>query len=392
MPGEAERWARVKEILGKAIEAAPEERRALVEHACAGDATLQREVEALLQFSGDTAQLDRCVSESILEAVAGHAAAPSQIGPYRVERELGSGGMGTVYLGVRADDQLPARAAIKITQWGGAALLERFRHERRILAGLIHPYIARLLDAGMLEDGRPYFVMEYVDGLPIDRYVDDARPAVLPLFLKVCAAVQFAHQNLVIHRDLKPGNILITRDGDPRLLDFGIAKLMAGEGDAASEVTLPWERMLTPSSASPEQARGGAVTVTSDVYSLGLLLYRLLTGVSAYAGAKDFPTEPARAIREYEPPAASTAPHLNPRMRRLLRGDLDNILRRPWKRSRSGAMRRCANSRPISNGTCRGCRWRRGRRRSPTAPASSCAATAWPSRRRRCWRSRSGSG
>jgi tetratricopeptide (TPR) repeat protein len=153
-------------------------------------------------------------------------------------------------------------------------------------------------------------------------------PAVLELFLKVCSAVQFAHQNLVIHRDLKPGNILVTESGEPRLLDFGIAKLMAGDPWAEKEMTQPWERMLTPSTASPEQASGEAITMASDVYSLGVLLYRLLTGVSPYAGAKDFTGDPVRVIREYEPPPASTAANLSRRARGLLRGDLDNILRK----------------------------------------------------------------
>jgi non-specific serine/threonine protein kinase/serine/threonine-protein kinase len=249
--------------------------------------------------------------------------------------------MGTVFLGVRDDDELPARVALKVIQAGSReALLERFRRERRILASLIHPYIARLLDAGKLDDGRPYFVMEYVDGQTIDAYVASHRLAthrptlapgkgVLELFLKVCSAVQFAHQNLVIHRDLKPSNILVTASGEPRLLDFGIAKLLAEDDPSATgEMTQPWERMLTPLSASPEQASGEAVTMACDVYSLGVLLYRLLTGVSPYAGAKDFNIDPARVIREYEPPLASTAGNLSRPVRAVPQGDLDNILRK----------------------------------------------------------------
>ena len=162
----------------------------------------------------------------------------------------------------------------------------------------------------------------------IDQYVASHQPAVLELFLKVCSAVQFAHQNMVIHRDLKPGNILVTASGEPRLLDFGIAKLLAGEDLSSWEMTQPRERMLTPLSASPEQAGGETVTMTSDVYSLGVLLYRLLTGVSPYAGAKDFHTDPVRAIREYEPALASTAANLTRRARALLEGDIDNILRK----------------------------------------------------------------
>ena len=328
MPDEQARWARVREIVDRALESGPEERHALVVRACGGDTSLEEEVESLLDCSGETSRLDRCLVDAVQSAVAEHSTAPERIGPYRIERVLGSGGMGTVYLGVREDDQLPARVAIKVTHSGGENLLERFRSERRILAGLIHPYIARLLDAGRLDDGRPYFVMEYVDGRPIDQYVADVQPPVLELFLKVCAAVQFAHQNLVIHRDLKAGNILVTETGDPRLLDFGIAKLMAGDREARMEETLPWDRMLTPAAASPEQASGGPVTMASDVYSLGVLLYRLLTGASPYAGAKEFTQEPARVIREYEPPLASAAPGVNPRVRRQLAGDLDNILRK----------------------------------------------------------------
>jgi len=335
MPEQAANWERVKEIVGLALEARGEARSTLIADACAGDAALRKEVESLLQYSGHTGVLDRVVSETVHHAIAANAAPPWRIGPYRIERELGSGGMGTVYLGIREDDQFPARVAIKVTQRGGEALLERFKHERRILAGLIHPYIARMLDAGMLEDGRPYFVMEYVDGRPIDEFVEQVRPAVLELFLKVCAAVQFAHQNLVIHRDLKPGNILVTETGDPRLLDFGIAKLMAGADVIQSDETRPWERMLTPSSASPEQVAGGAITIASDVYSLGVLLYRLLTGVSPYAGAPDFNVDPARAIREYEPPPASSTARLGPRERRMLLGDLDNILRKALEKEPS---------------------------------------------------------
>jgi hypothetical protein len=267
----------------------------------------------------------------------GSTEAPVRIGTYRIERVLGSGGMGTVYLGVRDDDELPARVALKVIQAGSSgALLERFRRERKILSGLIHAYIARLLDAGKLADGRPYFVMEYVDGQTIDQCVASHQLGILELFLKVCSAVQFAHQSLVIHRDIKPGNILVTASGEPRLLDFGIARLLAGDGPSAeSEMTQPRERMLTPLSASPEQAGGEAVTMASDVYSLGVLLYRLLTGVSPYAGARNLGTDPVRVIREFEPPLASTAANLTRRARALLEGDLDNILRKALEKDPS---------------------------------------------------------
>jgi tetratricopeptide (TPR) repeat protein len=329
VPKDPQSWDRVKKVLDLVLDAAPDARRGVVTAACAGDSTLQGEVESLLSYADRTGKLDDCLRETVRDAIGSVAQAPARIGPYRVERELGSGGMGNVYLGVRDDDQLPARVALKVIQTAGSeALLERFYRERRILAGLIHPYIVRLLDAGKLENGQPYFVMEYVEGRPIHQYTALHRETVLELFLKVCAGVQFAHQNLVIHRDLKPGNILVTESGDPRLLDFGIAKLLAAETWASEETTQPWERMLTPSSASPEQASGEAVTIASDVYSLGVLLYRLLTGVSPYAGAKDFAGDPARVIREYEPPPASTVANLGRRERGMLRGDLDNILKK----------------------------------------------------------------
>jgi eukaryotic-like serine/threonine-protein kinase len=333
MPTEPQRWARVKQVLNLAMDASPEERPKVVREACEGDSGLESDVESLLAYSGQTGKLDVCLHENV-RSLVWSAETPSRIGPYRVERVLGSGGMGTVYLGVRDDDELPTRVALKVIQAGSSqALLGRFRRERRILAGLIHPYIARLLDAGKLDDGRPYFVMEYVDGQTIDEYVArEPLPAVekevLELFLKVCSAVQFAHQNLVIHRDLKPSNILVTANGEPRLLDFGIAKLLARDDASTGEMTQPWERMLTPVSASPEQASGETITLATDVYSLGVLLYRLLTGVSPYAGAKDFATDPGRVIREYEPPLASSAGSLSRRARASLEGDLDNILRK----------------------------------------------------------------
>jgi len=333
MPDVPEHWARVKEVLNLALDSSPADRPHVVKQACSGDSSLESDVESLLAYTGQTGKLDLCLQESVRRFYSS-TEAPSRIGPYRVERELGSGGMGTVYLGVRDDDGLPARVALKVIQSGtNEALLERFRRERRILAGLIHPYIARLLDAGKLDDGRPYFVMEDVEGQSIDEYVELHHPPVLELFLRVCSAVQFAHQNLVIHRDLKPGNILVTAGGEPRLLDFGIAKLLAADDTTAGlEVTQPLDRLLTPTGASPEQASGEPVTMASDVYSLGVLLYRLLTGASPYARAPDFRTDPIRAIREYEPPLASTAGDLTRRARALLAGDVDNILRKAMEK------------------------------------------------------------
>jgi eukaryotic-like serine/threonine-protein kinase len=329
MPDDPQHWARVKQVLNLALDASPAERLNVVREACAGSSVLESDVESLLAYSSQTGELDRCLHQTVRGMIL-TAEAPSRIGPYRIERVLGSGGMGTVYLGVRHDDELPARVALKVIQGGSSeALLERFRRERRILAGLIHPYIARLLDAGKLDDGRPYFVMEYVDGQTVDEYVALHPETTLELFLKVCSAAQFAHQNLVIHRDIKPGNILVTASGEPRLLDFGISKLLAGDDPTSGmEKTQPFERLLTPLSASPEQVIGDSVTMASDVYSLGVLLYRLLTGVSPYAGSKDVSTDPLRVIREYEPPPASTTSSLTRRARASLEGDLDNILQK----------------------------------------------------------------
>ncbi|MGD0047199.1 MAG: protein kinase [Bryobacteraceae bacterium] len=329
-------WVRVKQVLNLAMDASPAERATVLREACDGDSVLESDVESLLLYANETGKLDDCLHETV-SSMIWSAEAPVRIGPYRIERVLGSGGMGTVYLGVRDDDELPAQVALKVIQAGSSgALLERFRRERKILSGLIHPYIARLLDGGKLDDGRPYFVMEYVDGQTIDQYVASHQLGILELFLKVCSAVQFAHQSLVIHRDIKPGNILVTASGEPRLLDFGIARLLAGDGPSAeSEMTQPRERMLTPLSASPEQAGGEAVTMASDVYSLGVLLYRLLTGVSPYAGARNLGTDPVRVIREFEPPLASTAANLTRRARALLEGDLDNILRKALEKDPS---------------------------------------------------------
>jgi non-specific serine/threonine protein kinase/serine/threonine-protein kinase len=206
----------------------------------------------------------------------------------------------------------------------------RFRTERQVLASLDHPNIARLLDGGTLGDGQPYLVMDYIEGRPIDLFAVERKletEAVLRLFLKVCSASQFAHQNLVIHRDLKAGNVLVSADGEPHLLDFGIAKLLNPTGIEMYR-TQPWQRLLTPVSASPEQVSGGIVTTATDVYSLGVLLYSLLTKVPFYGGAKDFTTDPGRAVREYEPPPASDAPNLPTNVRRQLAGDLDTIVRK----------------------------------------------------------------
>ncbi len=321
----AEHWQRIKNVLGAVDGLNGAERETALDVLCGGDPELRQEVDSLL------AQEDRI---TLLNEPAGDitrlGSEPRQAGPYRIERLIGAGGMGAVYLATRADEQYRKRVAIKIIQsLSGNRLERRFKTERQVLASLEHPGIARLLDGGMLDDGRPYLVMEYVEGRRIDQYIDERKPAVdeiLELFLKVCSAVQYAHQNLVVHRDLKPGNILVTPAGEPRLLDFGIAKILTGAVEGDSEDTRPFERLLTPSSASPEQVAGGVITTASDVYSLGLLLYRLLTGTSVYAGARDFRTNPNAVILQYDPPLASRVPGISPQLAKALRGDLEVIL------------------------------------------------------------------
>jgi serine/threonine protein kinase/tetratricopeptide (TPR) repeat protein len=277
-----------------------------------------------------------------------------RIGPYKVLREIGRGGMGTVYLAARADDQYQKRVAIKVVRGlDSAEVVRHFRRERQILAGLDHPNIARLLDGGTTEDGLPYFAMQFVEGIPIDRFCDEHKLSVrerLELFQGVCAAVQHAHRNLVVHRDIKPGNILVTTEGLPMLMDFGIAKLLNPE--IAGEVPTATGLAMTPDYASPEQARGGPITTATDVYSLGVVLYELLTGHRPYRLRSREPLEVLKAVCEEEPERPSTAVGRTEertlpdgtarattaesvsrtregtpdRLRRRLRGDLDNIV------------------------------------------------------------------
>ncbi len=325
------RWQEVKAVLGDALEKADAAEQAdFLAQRCAQDTALLREVNSLLHRSG--ARLEDCAAE-LRSTADGHIddAAGRRIGAYRIVRELGRGGMGAVFLAERADDEFKKEVAIKLLKRGTDTdeVLRRFRAEREILARLDHPNIARLLDAGTTEDGLPYFVMEYVTGARVNDYCfaqDLSIPERLTLFLKICGAVQFAHQNLVVHRDLKPANILVTADGEPKLLDFGIAKLLATD-TAAFEVTLQDQQRLTPAYASPEQVRGELITTVSDVYTLGVLLYELLAGRSPhqFTAAHPSPTELLRVVGELAPVRPSLAEADATRSRHL-RGDLDNIL------------------------------------------------------------------
>jgi tetratricopeptide (TPR) repeat protein len=334
----AERWARVKQVTSDALERSDSDRSLWLTEACAGDEPLRRDVESLLAAhasAGDFLQAPALVAKGAAESVAAAAlrgsvpaGAGRSIGPYRIIRELGQGGMGVVYLAERADAAFEKQVAIKIVRPGAAttSLMQRFFEERRILATLEHPNIARLLDGGTTEEGLPYVVMECVFGIPLDEYCEAKSLPLesrLALFRQVCAAVQYAHQHLVIHRDLKARNILVTAEGTPKLLDFGIAKLLE-PGIAPGDETRTGYRALTLDAASPEQLRGEPMSVTSDVYSLGVLLYRLLTGQSPYGAKRRADTDLTRAICEETPARPSAVAPIE--RRRQLRSELDAIV------------------------------------------------------------------
>ena len=306
------RWSRLKELFDEACALPADERPAFLEGACGGDAAMQEEILSLFE------EEDRV--HSLLDGVAVEAAglldeltkAGRQVGPYRLVRRLGVGGMGEVYLAERADGQFDQQVALKLVRSGltSEQILARFRSERQILARLQHPNIARLLDGGLTPEGQPYFVIEYVEGEPIDTYADARALSVderLELFAQVCRAVTYAHANLVIHRDLKPSNILVTDDGQVKLLDFGIAKVLSEDGDAQEPLTRTGAAVMTPAYASPEQARGEPVNTSTDIYSLGVVLYELLTGLRPYEVDGRNPAEAVRVICEVEPERPSTA-------------------------------------------------------------------------------------
>ena len=332
-----ERWNKVREIFLSTADLPAEEAAEFLERACEGDRALALEVESLLES-------EREPVNRIEAAVSNGAAAYSlehqeqalstelgrRIGPYKVVQLLGVGGMGSVYQAVRVDDQYRRSVAIKLITHGIAApgALARFRSERQILATLQHPNIAALLDGGTTDDGLPYIVMEYIEGESIVSYCRRKNPSIaerLELFRAVCAAVQHAHQMLVIHRDIKPANVLVTPDGIPKLLDFGIAKLLAPEPAVDEFKTETVMRILTPHYASPEQVRGEPLGTTSDIYSLGVLLYEMLTFRSPYnvTGTGEHAIE--RAVCENEPLRLSEAAKGDKRLRRQLAGDLERI-------------------------------------------------------------------
>ena len=366
------RWARVEELFAAAGELPAAERPAYLARACADDPELRRYVASLLD-SGDAAGgiIEEPIRGVLPDAPAGdESTIGQQIGAYRIVRTIGQGGMGVVYLAERADRQFEHRVAVKLVR---QRLLDpdveaRLRFERQVLANLDHPNIGRLFDGGTLGDGTPYLVMEYIDGIPIDEYCDRNRLTVtqrIDLFRKVCGAIHYAHQNLVVHRDIKPSNILVTADGVPKLLDFGIARVLDSEGESASELTRAGAVVLTPENAAPEQVRNEPLTTAVDTYALGVLLYRLLAGRAPYRIPVSRPADIPRIVCESVPPppsqgvrhaddttlggeglpgsasAIAAARRTTPRrLARQLAGDLDNIVmyalrKEPSRRYRS---------------------------------------------------------
>lgn len=352
-----DRWQQVERVLDAVLECEPREWDAIIAEHCGADAELRTEVASLLARFGPAQRfLDVPAVASIAAGAAGRAAsvAPGRrIGPYLLVREIGHGGMAQVFLAERDDGEFQQRVAVKLLRPGaeGEEPDRRFRIERQILAGLEHPHVARMLDGGLTDDARPFLVMEYVDGTPIHRYCDGRGLGTeqrLALFICVCDAVQYAHRNLVVHRDLKPANILVAGDGQVKVLDFGIAKLLAPDrSDLTLPETRPGQYWLTPEYAAPEQLRGESVTTLTDVYQLGVVLYELLTGRRPFDTDGAGRHEVERAVIDSEPtrPSVVAAPRggvghdggersrsgnraaawRRERVDRRLRGDLDAI-------------------------------------------------------------------
>src|SRR5438477_1699732 len=339
-----ERWNVVKDKLFVALELEGAERTAYLEEIAGQDPELRLELDSLIASheQASTAFLNQPAAHiATLITASQQDLIGRRLGPYQLVRQIGIGGMGEVYRAFRADDQYRKEVAIKLVRAGQGSgfILDRFKNERQILASLEHPNICRLLDGGTTPEGLPYFVMELIEGEAIDRYCSEHKSSVehrLELFLQVCSAVQFAHQRLIVHRDIKPANILVTKEGQPKLLDLGIAKILDPSAiDSAAQVTL--FQVLTPGYASPEQIKGEPITTASDVYSLGVVLYELLTGQSPYQITTSVSHEISRAVCEDEPRKPSTTVCENQdrptsressgeKVPKRLQGDLDNIV------------------------------------------------------------------
>jgi serine/threonine-protein kinase len=337
----ADRWRRLVPLLDEALELPEEDRSAYLTRVCGGDAALRADLEALLAADSAAESFLEGSAGSYFGALAAAAAEPvtvepglapgTRVGPYHIVREVARGGMGAVYLAERGDAQFEQRVALKLVRPGmdSAEVHRRFLAERQILARLGHPNIARLLDGGLTDDGRPWFAMEYVEGQSFITWCDGRRlglPERLALFERVGDAVRYAHQNLVVHRDLKPSNILVTESGEVKLLDFGIAKVLGEGGEPAGETpaTRTQIRVLTPEYAAPEQVRGDPVTTATDVYALGAVLYELLTGRRAHRFERGGAAEVERVVCQTDPQPPSVA--ADAARARGLKGDLDTIV------------------------------------------------------------------
>jgi serine/threonine protein kinase len=349
-------WDDVGDIVERALEGPDADREALLSEACGADTDrLARARLILAAAAGAQNFLGRPAAELASDLMATPDAEtheadphPDVIGAYRIHRLIGQGGMGQVYLAERADDEFRRQVAVKVVRAGlGADLIARFRRERQLLASLDHAHIAQLFDGGVTRDGRPYLVMEHVSGRPIDAYADDTGLTVdgrLELFLQVCDAVDGAHRRLVVHRDLKPANVLVSNEGSVKLLDFGVAKLLDSDtAGADTAVTRSGVRIMTPEYSSPEQFLGEQTTTAADIYSLGVVLYELLSGRRPYEAVEHLPSELERQVVNGDPMPPSVACRVDTSrsvsahrargrgttvdgLSRRLRGDLDNVV------------------------------------------------------------------
>ena len=333
-----DRFRRVDALFDAALELPPADQAEYIDRACGDDSETRAGVLLLLHAYRNSERFLESpaieIAAPILEEANSLASVPERIGPFRVVREIGHGGMGRVFLGERDDGQFDQRAALKVIHHSSSKLVRRFIEERRILARLEHPNIARLIDGGLTSEGLPYFAMELVDGEPIDKYCNSNDLSLerrLDLFSDVCNAVTYAHQQLVIHRDTKPSNILVTPTGQVKLLDFGIAKLLT-PGDGRGDTTRTQIQLMTPEFAAPEQVRGETISTATDVYALGVVLYLLLTGERPYDLHGKSPAELEKIICDVEPPRPSARASGN--FSRRLRGDLDLIVMKALHKER----------------------------------------------------------
>ena len=391
-------WLQVKTLFAEALELPPDQRSEFLGKRCDGDERLLEEVRSLLAAAEEPQNLIEDHAIDLAAKISGSTNNQTEqhFGNYRIVREIGSGGMGTVFLAERDDGEFSMQVALKIVRQSVAdrEIIERFKRERQILAGLNHPNIAALHDGGINEKGEPFLAMEYVDGETLIEFCDQNRlsiPERLRLFLKICAAVAYAHRNLVVHRDIKPSNILITNDGEPKLLDFGLAK--AFETDSSKTQTAL--RAFTPAYASPEQIQGKSITTASDVYSLGVVFYELLAGTKPLniedksfeeileTISKSEPAKPSDAVSKREeekrrkgerenivaPTPISASPYL-PFSPSQLRGDLDNIALTAIRNNRNGVSYRWRTLQKTSNATLPAARSQPVQTRSRIAPQS----------------------